>query len=450
MLAAGDVVVLFSAIYAAAIIRFRSLAEIASSVGELWPRAVLYTMALLLSFLALGLYTARQRARSVGLLVRIFAATILGTALTAISFYLLPSFRIGRGVVSIAAGLSFAATAGVRVLFSRVVNIDVLKRRVLIYGAGLRARSIVDLRRRTDRRGYVVIGFVAPRSEDLAVPLEHQLDASRGIRALCENQDIDEIVIAMDDRRRAFPIRDLLECRMAGIDVIDLVSFLERETGKVRTDLMNPSWMIFGGGFRRDQWRQASSRILDLIASSALLVLASPIMLLTALAILVEDRGRGGVFYRQERVGFAGRTFNLLKFRSMRADAEQAGHAQWAQKNDPRVTHIGAFIRRTRIDELPQIINVLAGKMSFVGPRPERPQFVAELSEKIPFYIQRHSVKPGITGWAQLCYPYGASEHDALQKLQYDLYYIKNNSFLFDLAILIQTAEVVVMGKGAR
>jgi len=218
----------------------------------------------------------------------------------------------------------------------------------------------------------------------------------------------------------------------------------------VRTDLMNPSWMIFGEGFKRDQWRRASSRVLDLFASAFILILTSPIMLLTAVAILVEDGGKGGVFYRQQRVGYGGLPFNLLKFRSMREDAEADGKAEWAQQNDPRVTRVGALIRRMRIDELPQIINVLAGKMSFVGPRPERPEFVSMLAEKIPYYVQRHCVKPGITGWAQLCYPYGASEHDALQKLQYDLYYIKNNSLVFDLAILMQTAEVVFMGKGAR
>jgi len=181
-----------------------------------------------------------------------------------------------------------------------------------------------------------------------------------------------------------------------------------------------------------------------------ILALGSPLMLLTALAIKLEEGWRAPVFYRQERVGFAGRTFELLKFRSMRVDAESGGRAQWACRNDPRVTRVGSIIRKLRIDELPQIINVLRGEMGFVGPRPERPQFVEQLAQLIPYYVERHSVKPGITGWAQLCYQYGSSEQDALEKLQYDLYYIKNNSLLFDLAILLQTAEVVMMGKGAR
>jgi exopolysaccharide biosynthesis polyprenyl glycosylphosphotransferase len=208
--------------------------------------------------------------------------------------------------------------------------------------------------------------------------------------------------------------------------------------------------MIFGEGFRRDPLRLLSARLLDLLASLLTVVVSLPVMVLTALAIKLEDGWRAPVFYRQARVGLAGHSFDVLKFRSMRMDAERDGQAQWAQKADSRVTRVGAVIRKLRIDELPQILNVLRGHMSFVGPRPERPQFVSELAAKIPYYVLRHCVKPGITGWAQLCYPYGSSEEDAFEKLQYDLYYIKNNSLLFDLAILVQTAEVVFMGKGAR
>jgi exopolysaccharide biosynthesis polyprenyl glycosylphosphotransferase len=213
--------------------------------------------------------------------------------------------------------------------------------------------------------------------------------------------------------------------------------------------VLNPSWIIFGQGFRRDPLRLFSSRALDLLASVAVLAVSLPVMLLTLLAIKIEDGWTAPALYSQERVGLHGTLFRVLKFRSMRQDAELNG-AQWAQHADPRVTRVGAIIRKLRIDELPQVINVLRGHMSFVGPRPERPQFVAELAERIPYYVQRHCVKPGITGWAQLCYPYGSSEEDALEKLQYDLYYIKNNSLLFDLAILVQTAEVVLLGKGAR
>jgi sugar transferase (PEP-CTERM system associated) len=254
----------------------------------------------------------------------------------------------------------------------------------------------------------------------------------------------------MDDRRRDFPVRELLDCRLAGVEVIDLVSFLERETGRVHLDVLNPSWIIFSEGFRRDGVRQATKRAFDIVASFALVLVTWPFMLLTALAILLEDGPRAPVLYRQRRVGLDGRNFDVLKFRSMRTDAEGDGKARWATGSDDRVTRVGSFIRKVRIDELPQIFNVLRGDMSFVGPRPERPQFVAELSDSIPYYEERHCAKPGITGWAQICYPYGSSEKDSLEKLQYDLYYLKNHSLLFDMMILLQTVEVVLLGKGAR
>jgi sugar transferase (PEP-CTERM system associated) len=254
----------------------------------------------------------------------------------------------------------------------------------------------------------------------------------------------------MDDRRAGFPMDELLECRLEGVDIVELVTFLERETGKVRLDILNPSWMIFSEGFRQGRIHTSLERAFDVLASLTLLVVAAPLMLLTMIAIKLTEGPRASIFYRQVRVGQYGKPFKLLKFRSMREDAERDGKAQWAQKNDTRVTRIGGFIRMTRIDELPQILNVLRGEMSFVGPRPERPEFVEQLNERIPYYRERHSIKPGITGWAQLCYPYGSSESDAIEKLQYDLFYVKNHSLLFYLAILVQTVEVIVWRKGAR
>lgn len=244
-------------------------------------------------------------------------------------------------------------------------------------------------------------------------------------------------------------MEELLECRLAGIAVLDLASFLERETGKLRFDVLNPSWIVLGEGFRDSNFQQGIGRAFDLAASLLLLVPALPLMLLAALAILVEDGWRAPVLYRQTRVGRFNQRFDLLKLRTMRENAEEDG-AVWAVPNDPRITRVGAVLRLSRIDELPQLVNVLRGQMAFVGPRPERPEFVDHLSRKLPYYRARHAVKPGITGWAQLCYPYGASDDDALQKLQYDLYYVKNRNFVFDLAIMLQTVEVVLWQKGAR
>ena len=450
VLVALESVLLFSLFSASAFIRFPAdLAVLEDRMQLLWPSGVLYAVVMALSLLSFGLYSSRQRARPGGILVRIGIAVAAGISVIGLFFYLAPSFWIDRGVLAIATVSTFCGVVLVRVLFYQLVDESLFKRRVIVYGAGKNAAPIARLRRRSDRRGFTLIGFVQPDGEPCEVSPELLLPTSGSLPEICAAHNIDEVVVAMDERRRGFPILELLECRLAGIDITELLTFLERETGRVRIDVLNPSWMIFGEGFRRDTARLFSARALDLLASSLILLITFPLMLVTILAIKLEDGIRSPVFYAQRRVGLGGRTFNVLKFRSMRTDAERHG-AQWATKGDSRVTRVGAFIRKCRIDELPQILCVFRGHMSFVGPRPERPEFVAELSQKIPYYVQRHCVKPGITGWAQLCYPYGSSEQDALEKLQYDLYYIKNNTLLFDLAILLQTAEVVFMGQGAR
>jgi sugar transferase (PEP-CTERM system associated) len=453
VLALIEVGLAFLALYAAVLIRSQTpishLSNLEEQLGPLWPRALVFSVIVAICLLAFGLYSSRQRAQLGGIFVRLVAALVVASGALAAVFYLIPSLGLWRGVAALAVIGTGGAVLVSRLVFARAVDQDIFKRAVLVYGAGASATAVANLRRSADRRGFLVAGFVLPPGEVPAVPAARLLDPAGDLRALCERLDVSEVVVAMDDRRRGFPIRELLECRLAGIDVTELLTFLERETGRVRIDVLNPSWMIFGQGFRRDPVRLFSSRTMDLLASLAVLALSLPLMLLTLIAIKIEDGWRAPALYTQARVGLGGRTFNVLKFRSMRPDAELGG-AQWAQHKDPRVTRVGAIIRKLRVDELPQVINVLRGHMSFVGPRPERPEFVQHLAEKIPYYVQRHCVKPGITGWAQLCYPYGSSEQDALEKLQYDLYYIKNNSLLFDVAILVQTAEVVLLGKGAR
>jgi sugar transferase (PEP-CTERM system associated) len=443
-LASVEGLALGCALIGGVVLRFGwNFAAVHHQVGLVWPRAALFGVVMVFCLFAFGLYSSRQRAPAFGIAVRVVAAILTGVAVTAVVL------GLGRGVMGYAAALALIVLIVTRSVFSRLVEDDLFKRYVLVYGCGERAASISNLRRRTDRRGFTVVGYARPEGEACSIPSE-QTFPTTDLLELCEQHSVDEVVVAMDDRRRAFPIRELLECRLSGVDVTELPSFLERETGRVRVDVLNPSWMIFGGGFRRDTLRLLSSRTLDLASSLAILTLALPAMLLTALAIKLEDGWRAPLLYRQQRVGFGGRTFEVLKFRSMRPDAEPDGQARWALEDDPRITRVGAVIRTLRIDELPQLFNVLRSEMSLVGPRPERPEFVAELAERIPYYGQRHCVKPGITGWAQLCYRYGSSEQDALEKLQYDLYYIKNNTLLFDLAILVQTVEVVLMGKGAR
>ncbi len=452
VLAAFEGLLLLAALFLAAMLRLGTTMPTTyqGSGPGLWLCAVLFSAFTLIALTALGLYSPRQRSDLPGLIVRLSVAIAAAFVLASALFYEVPSLRVGRGILALSAFFGFCSVLVTRGFLGQVVDEGAFRRRVLVFGAGQRALAIASLRRRSDRRGFTVAGYVQAQDEVIAAPERLVLKVNPDLLELCQEHGVDEIVVAMEDRRRGFPIAEFLECRFAGIDVTELLTFLERETGRVAIDVLNPSWLIFGEGFRRNPVRLLTARSLDLLASGLILLISVPVMLLTTLAIKLEDGLHAPVLYRQARTGLGGREFNVLKFRSMRIDAESPGQAQWAQTADPRVTRVGAMIRKLRVDELPQIFNVVRGDMSFVGPRPERPEFVASLSERIPYYGERHCVKPGITGWAQLCYPYGSSERDALEKLQYDLYYIKNNSLLFDLAILVQTVEVVLMGKGAR
>ncbi len=415
------------------------------------PMILVFSVSCFVALLAMGLYSVRQRARLKGVVLRAGLAHLLAMAMVVIVTFFFEPWRPSPRQLLEWAALSLFLIAIVRLIGDRMVDEDAFKRVVLVYGAGQRALSLSQLRRRSDQRGFRVAGYIAAPGETTLVTRDLMTPGPRErLQDLAGNLHVDEIVVAMDDRRREFPVRELLDCRLAGIEVIDIVSFLERETGRVRLDVLNPSWIIFGEGFRRDPVRQFTKRSFDVIAALTLLLVTLPFIMLTMFAIALEDGPRGPYFYRQRRVGLDGKVFNVLKFRSMTVDAESDGRPRWATSGDARVTRVGRLIRKVRIDELPQVFNVLRGDMSFVGPRPERPEFVSQFGESVPYYDERHCAKPGITGWAQLCYPYGASEKDAIEKLQYDLYYVKNHTLLFDLMILLQTVEVVVFGKGGR
>lgn len=415
-----------------------------------WSTALIFAVAFLIANGAMGLYNTRLREHTFGLALRFLLVSGMLLAVIGVILYSFPTSPLS--IADFAAAIALTAGAGliVRFLLTRLVSDGFLKTRVLVYGAGKQAQSIADLRRRSDRMGFQIVGYLPAAGEDRRIPDSRIVDPAGNLLSFCEANDVDEIVVAMDDRRQDFPLSELLHCRIKGIDVLELVSFLERETGAVRLDVLNPSWIIFSPGFKRSWARDLVGRLLDITASLFLLVIAWPLMLLAAIAIKLEDGVSAPVLYRQDRVGKDGAVCKVYKFRSMKVDAEADGVARWASEEDGRVTRIGAFLRRSRLDELPQLWNVLRGDMRFVGPRPERPEFVTRFVDTLPYYGERHSVPPGLTGWAQLCYPYGSSEQDAIEKLKFDLYYIKNRSFLFDLAILIQTVEVIIFGKGAR
>jgi sugar transferase (PEP-CTERM system associated) len=409
---------------------------------------VLFALVMMVCAISMGLYKRSFREGVSGMLVRIAISFVFALLLMSAVFYTLPGLFLGRGVLGLAFVFSLVGVTVTRGLFFAVFDQNAFKRRVLVLGAGKRAATLGQLRRRVDQRGFMVVGFVHIHGEHDAVDRDRILDDDGDLVSLAERHEIDEIVVAMDDRRRGFPVHELLDCKMRGIEVLDIQTFFERETGKLRLDCMHPSWMIFSDGFGQSPLQDYVKRSFDIVTSLALLTATLPIMFITILAIKIEDGGP--VFFRQVRVGQGGKHFEVIKFRSMRVDAESDGKARWAAKNDSRVTRVGAVIRKFRIDELPQVINVLKGEMSFVGPRPERPEFVEKLSATIPYFAERHRVKPGITGWAQIRYQYGSSEKDALEKLQYDLYYAKNHNVFLDLTILLQTAEVIMFGQGAR
>lgn len=414
-------------------------------------RSVVFALILMVGLVAMGQYQAHMRASWFSLLARQAVAFVLGGLGLVVFYYVMPSAYVGRGVLAIALLVGYVVVTAYRAAFLRLVEVEALKRRILVLGSGTRASQIHNrMRRRTDRRGFVVVGFVPRPGEPVLVPAERLVTPDAPLDVWAEKHHIDEIVVGMDDRRGSPMMDELLECRQLGIDVIDLASFFERESGRVQLSLIHPSWLVYSGGFYATPMRRFSKRCFDLVMASVTLALTWPLMLLTALAIRLES-GRGQpILYRQERVGMRGRTFWLFKFRSMRTDAECDGVARWAAKHDDRVTRVGRFIRKVRLDELPQLWNVLKGEMSFIGPRPERPQFVADLAKKVQYYNLRHCLKPGLAGWAQLRYSYGASEEDAAEKLKYDIYYVKHHNLLFDMLILIQTVEVVLFGRGAR
>jgi sugar transferase (PEP-CTERM system associated) len=415
-----------------------------------WTQAAVFGGFVIVAMVAMGLFTRRMRDRMAGIVLRITLSVIAGGILAGLVLGFWPAYKYTLPEFLTSMVFAWLMLVLVRAVAQRLIDEDIFKRRVLVYGAGNNAARLVRLRRRADQRGFRLVGFVPADGEDLLVAEDRLVRLTQPLHEYASAHGVDEIVVAMDDRRRSFPLKEMIECRLAGILISEQVTFLERETGKVHLELLTPSWIIFGGGFRRDGLRVHSERAFDLLASFGLLLIASPVMLLTTLAIKIEEGLSAPVFYGQDRVGFGGRVFRVLKFRSMRVDAERDGKAQWATTNDSRITNVGKYLRKLRIDELPQLMNVFRGEMSFVGPRPERPEFVDKLAETIPYYRERHSVKPGITGWAQLCYSYGASEQDAVEKLQYDLFYVKNHDLVFDILILLQTVEVILLGKGAR
>ena len=413
---------------------------------RIWPHLGFAGM-MLTAMISVGVYGPDALRSMRFAAARLLVAISIGIIALSFIDFALGAQNFWRSTLAYGMALSIVLLMLNRLIVGGILGASAFRRRVLVFGAGHRAQRLRVLGDKPES-GFVIVGYIAMSDGQQVVEEAIARSAIHNLTRFVENLGVSEVVLALEERRNSLPLKDLLRIKTTGVHVNDFSSFLERETGRIDLDTVNPSWLIFSDGF--SSGRAVSSvakRLFDITASTLLLAFTAPVIAL--FAILVKLDSRGPAFFRQVRVGLYGEAFEVIKLRSMRTDAEADG-AQWAQKDDPRVTRLGKFIRKVRIDELPQTWSVLKGEMSFVGPRPERPEFVADLEDQLPYYAERHMVKPGITGWAQINYPYGASIADSRHKLEYDLYYAKNYTPFLDLLIILQTIRVVLWHEGAR
>ncbi|MEZ5679712.1 MAG: TIGR03013 family PEP-CTERM/XrtA system glycosyltransferase [Erythrobacter sp.] len=428
-------------------VRFAQIgADMGTALGRLLEIGG-FAIVIWLTMIAVGCYNPEILRSLRYSLARMLVAVTLGITAIALANFVLPGSVFWRSILLYATAIAVFALSLNRFLAGKVLGVKAFRRRILVLGAGKRAARLSRMAGHPDS-GFATVALVdmgdcEPAVRD-AVPRSSISDFGRYVERLGAS----EVVLALEERRNSLPLKELLRIKTKGVNVNDYSSFMERETGRVDLDTLNPSWLIFSDGFSAEQrLSRAVKRAFDVVVSLVILVIGLPLIAIFGIAVRLESKGPA--FFRQTRVGLYGENFTVIKLRSMRTDAE-AGGAKWAEENDPRITRIGRLIRKVRIDELPQLWSVLKGEMSFVGPRPEVPQFVNDLERELPYYAERHVVKPGITGWAQINYPYGASIEDARHKLEYDLYYAKNYTPFLDLLILLQTARVILWPEGAR
>lgn len=447
VLLSGDLLLAAAALSLGHGIRLGTIPPFRDHAAEDGARALFFAAVLLLSSFLVELYALDRATGKRELLIRVLIALVLAFFLLSAFYYLIPSVMVGRGVLllSLAAFglLQFLWRAG----YQHFMSISALAKRVLILGAGPLANQIGGILAAGNQQ-YTLSGYIDCAGEPVFVPAQAIVGSGSGLAEAAKRERAHTIIISLSERRGIFPFKDVLTCKFNGIEVVDAPSFYEQLTGKLLIENILPSWFIFSSGFRITLLKRGVKRLFDIIFAAAGLVVAAPLLPLLALAVRLDSPGP--VLFRQIRVGQEERHFALYKFRTMRSDAERATGAVWAQKDDPRVTRLGRFLRKSRLDELPQLYNVLRGDMAVVGPRPERPEFVERLKRIIPYYSERHTIKPGVTGWAQVKYPYGASVEDAIEKLRYDLFYLKHLSFSLDLLIILETIKVVLFGRGGR
>lgn len=459
LLAGIEIALLLQAPWLAARIRLSGdAAALSAAMETLAVTSTLFAAIVWLTMVTLGLYQRHSHELpgvAVGTLIRLVISVAAGALALMVLYFAVPAYEMGRGILALSVVMSISLLLVSRFAFAKLAGGQALKRRVLLVGSDSKARAGVSETLKKNHCNRVsIVGFMPPeRTVGRSSPASIeglQPEQSESLLDLAFEHQVDDIVVATNDMRNCLSMDELMSCRLAGISVYRLDTFYEREMGRLMLEGLLPSSFVFTNHFDRSVLRRFSKRCFDLAAAGMIFAVAWPVMLLVAMAIRLECGGREDVLYRQQRVGEGDSVFTLYKFRSMRPDAESDGVARWASADDDRVTRVGRLLRKLRLDELPQLYNVFRGDMSMVGPRPERPQIVGKLRQQIPYYGLRHSVAPGLTGWAQLRYPYGASVKDAEEKLRYDLYYIKEQGMLFDLEILMQTVEVVLFRRGSR
>ncbi|CAG1015634.1 TIGR03013 family XrtA/PEP-CTERM system glycosyltransferase [Geobacter sp.] len=448
LLTTGDIILSCLALGAAYLFRFGVETGVTGLLGIKGGfQMALLCLAVLFSSFLVELYNTDR-------LLKLKERVVFGSVSLCISFfllsaifYLVPDLTIGRGLLALALSIFGMLQLFWHLCCNVWLHHPGLANRVLVVGTGPLAREIGGLVAATNHN-HVLAGYFGCSNEPVYVPEQHIVDNRSGLVSTALRERTDKIVVSLSERRGTFPLSEVLNCKFSGIEVIDAPSFYEQLTGKLMIENITPSWFIFSDGFKRTGLHRICKRGADVVLSLIGIVLTLPLLPLVALGIKLTSPG--SVLFRQVRVGEREKSFVLYKFRTMRADAEKETGAVWAQKDDPRITKLGKFLRTSRLDEIPQLYNVLRGNMSLVGPRPERPEFVEKLKEIIPYYSERHFVKPGVTGWAQVKYAYGASVDDAIEKLRYDLYYIKNMSLFLDLVIVLETVKVMMFGRGSR
>lgn len=442
----GDFVLSIFALYSAFLIRFGSIPKTEEIYSLIEVKFIIFGFILIFISVILEMYNQEKNGGKKELLLRVLIGVMISFLLLSSLYYLIPAITLGRGVLLISLFL-FGLLQFLWHLSYRFFKLTGLARKVLIIGTGPLAQKIGEIVKLRNHN-YILTGYLNLSNEAVCVPSNYILINNNGLVDTIKEQKAHKIVVSLSERRGVFPSQDMLKCKFSGIDVVEAPSFYEEITGKLLIEDITPSWFIFSDGFRITPFKCLCKRILDIFAASIGLILTLPLFPIIALILKIDSSGP--VFFKQIRVGEREKNFILYKFRTMYHDAENKTGPVWAQNNDRRITKVGKFLRKTRLDEIPQLYNVLIGDMSFIGPRPERPEFIEELKKVIPYYSERHYVKPGITGWAQIRYRYGASMEDAIEKLRYDLYYIKHLSLFFDAMIIMETIKVVLIGRGAR